>query len=258
MGVTVAFVPLLPKAKLAAKAVTADIAKKWPDFDPPAASVPNPGQMSFDYGDDYVLAQLVPAPIPWGDLDIPCRSSILWPDAEKALKPHAGHLIVTTPCGDDPVARAKLVTSVLAGILGSCPQAVGVYWGDAALVVPSKLFQEMAQQILPDGLPLFLWMHARTGRNEDGTTSGFTTGLAGLGHKEFETDNASDDPGTLRERLFNLAEYVLTNGPVIKDGNTVGADANEKIQVKYGESRFGQDGEVMRLDYQPARKKRRL
>jgi hypothetical protein len=123
-------------------------------------------------------------------------------------------------------------------------------------VIPSNLFQDMAKEILPEGLPLYLWIDFRVG-NKDGKTGGFTIGLAGLGHKEFETGNATDDVGTLRERLFNLANYVLENGPVIKDGNTVGADENEKIQVIYSKSMYRQEGTVMRLDYQPAQKKRR-
>jgi Domain of unknown function (DUF4261) len=62
--------------------------------------------------------------------------------------------------------------------------------------------------------------------------------------------------GDLRDRFLSLAGYLIENGPVIEDGNTVGADANEKIQVIYSASQFGHDGQVMRLDYQPVKQKR--
>ncbi len=257
MGISVAMVLLLPKAKVNTKAVVADIAAKWPDFPDAVPVKAEPGQLMFEMGGLTVIGQLVPAPIPWGDLEGPCRTSWMWPNAEEQLRAHAGHLIVTVMGDDDPVVRAKFLTIGIAGILGSCPEALGVYWGDATLVIPSALFQDMAKEILPGGLPLFLWIDFRAGKNEDGTTGGFTSGLAALGHMEFETDNATDDVGTLRERLFNLANYVLEKGPVIKDGNTVGADANEKIRVVYSKSMYGHEGRVMRLDYQPARKRRR-
>jgi Domain of unknown function (DUF4261) len=62
-------------------------------------------------------------------------------------------------------------------------------------------------------------------------------------------------PGELRERFHGLANYVLENGPVIRDGDTIGEDANEKIQVVYADSAFGHEGKVMRLVYTPQQKK---
>jgi hypothetical protein len=254
--ISLAFVPLAAKARIYAKDVAADIARKWPDFPDVKPEEGNPGQLSFETGGLSVIAQYVPRPIPWGDLEEPCQTSMLWEDAEEELRDHAGHMIVTTFGDAEPLDRMKFLTVVLAGMLGACDKALGVYWGGARLVVPSKLFQDMAKDILPDGLPLFIWIGFRAGKNDDGTTSGFTTGLRDLGHREFETDNATDSVGTLRERLFNLSCYVLENGPVIKDGNTVGADESEKIRVVYSESLFGNEGEVMRLDYQTGRKKK--
>ena len=66
---------------------------------------------------------------------------------------------------------------------------------------------------------------------------------------EFETENSPEQPGDLRERLYGLCNYVLENGPVINDGDTIGQDANERIRVVYAESAFGRDGKVMRLEY---------
>lgn len=255
-NISLAFVPLAQRTRIYAKDVAADIAKKWPEFPHIQAEEGNPGQLMFDAGDLSVIAQYVPRPIPWGDLEEPVQTAMLWKNAEEELREHTGHLIVTTFGDAEPLDRMKFLTVVLAGMLGASDKALGVYWGGARLIVPSKLFQDMATQMLPDALPLFIWIGFRAGENDDGTTSGFTTGLRDLGHKEFETDNATDSIGDLRERLFNLATYVLENGPVIKDGNTVGADADEKIQVIYSKSMFGNEGKVLRLDYQSPRKKK--
>ena len=48
---------------------------------------------------------------------------------------------------------------------------------------------------------------------------------------------------------------MVENGPVIKDGDTVGEDANERIKVVYAKSAFGHEGRVMRLEYGPAGRK---
>ena len=55
---------------------------------------------------------------------------------------------------------------------------------------------------------------------------------------------------------FGLALYLIENGLVIKDGHTVGEDENERIKVSYTDSAFGNEGEVMRLDYEAVAKKK--
>jgi hypothetical protein len=100
------------------------------------------------------------------------------------------------------------------------------------------------------------WVDFRVGRNAAGKTSGFTTGMESLGHMEFETEDSPEPPHELRDRFFALANYVLDNGPVIRDGDTIGEDANERIRVVYADSAFGHEGKVMRLQYTPVEQKK--
>lgn len=67
---------------------------------------------------------------------------------------------------------------------------------------------------------------------------------------ELETLNSPEPLGELRERFFGLAGYLIENGPVIKDGNTIGEDGNERIKIVYTDSAFGHDSQVMRLEYE--------
>lgn len=69
---------------------------------------------------------------------------------------------------------------------------------------------------------------------------------------DFETQNAPESPAHLAERLVALAGYVVTGKGVIRDGDTVGKDAREKIRVSYAKSAFGNEHEVMRLSFEPA------
>ena len=66
---------------------------------------------------------------------------------------------------------------------------------------------------------------------------------------ELEAQNSPEPPGKLRERFFNTACYLLENGPVIRDGDTVGDSAEDKIKVVYADSAFGNPKKVMRLEY---------
>ena len=199
-----------------------------------------------------VIVGMVQAPIPWSELEGPCETSVLWPEAEKALKAHKEHALVTVSAETDPVELSKLLTQVTAAVMASSPEALGVYWGNATLVVSKDLFIDFACEFLPDQLPLHIWIDVRVGKDGDTTSAGFTHGMAAFGHMELETRNAPEPPGELRNRLINLAHYMLENGPVISDRDTVGESEHEKIRVVFASSSFGHKGKVMRLDYEQA------
>lgn len=256
MAISVAFIPLNPHAKLSSRAIRADFAARWPDLPEPEPAQAEKDQVAFCVGDSDVIIALMPAPIPWSDLEGPCRTSWLWKDAESALRQHSGHLIVTVLSEEGPVEQSGLLTRVCASVLATCKEAPGVFWSNAALLVPSGLFQDFATRVLPHGPPLYIWVDFRVGSSGKGKSSGFTTGMAALGHMEFETEHSPEPPGELRERFFGLANYVLENGPVIKDGDTIGQDANERIRVVYAKSAFGHKGKVMRLEYGSGKSRR--
>ncbi|WP_254507475.1 DUF4261 domain-containing protein [Anatilimnocola floriformis] len=256
MSLSLAFIPLLPKAQLSSSAIRADLVANWPQLPKPEPVKGETDQISFRIGSSDVIIAFMRAPIPWTDLDGPCQTAFLWPDAEPVLRSHVGHLIITLLSKEGPVAQAGLLTQVCAAIVGSCPQAPGVFWSNATQLIRGDIFRDFAVKFLPDAPPLYLWVDFRVGPSGNGKSSGFTTGLTALGHMEFETESSSESPGELKERLFGLANYVVENGPVIRNGDTIGEDANERIRVVYAKSAFGHEGQVMRLEYDAPPKKK--
>jgi Domain of unknown function (DUF4261) len=252
VNLSIAFIPLNPGARLSSAAIVADFTQQWPKLPKPDPEPALNDQIAFRVGDCDVIIAPMPAPIPASDLEGPSRTSRLWPDAESALRGHDRHLIVTVTSPEGPIERSRLLTQVCASILATCAEAPGVFWTNAALLVPSKIFRDFATKVLPGMAPIYIWIDFRVGRSANGKTSGFTTGLAELGHMEFETESSPEPPAEFLERLFGLANYVLEHGPVIEDGHTIGEDENERIRVVYAPSAFGHDKQVMRLEYEPA------
>ena len=78
-------------------------------------------------------------------------------------------------------------------------------------------------------------------------SGGTTRGLSALGHMEFECPKSTETPAELAGRLEGLVHHVLENGPVIRDGDTVGGSASEKIRATFARSALGNDGFVIRL-----------
>jgi hypothetical protein len=249
MGLSMAMIALAPKPQLSGTAIQRHLAATWPALPRASDLQKKDNTLSFDVGNQMVIMGLMPAPIPWSDLEGPCATSWLWPDAASVLKGHKNHLVVTVSSESGAVERAAMLSMVTAAILKTCPQAIGVFWGLSSLVISPPVFCEFAEQMLPDGLPLYIWVDFRLVKNEQGRVAGFTQGMEQLGHTEFEALDSPETPEGLRERLFGLAAYVLTNGPVIKDGDTIGEDANEKIRVIHSDSAYGNKNKVMRLDY---------
>ncbi len=250
MALTISMVALEDDPQLSLTDIQQDMATKWPDLTPASEPEEKDGTLSFRVGAADVVIAKMPAPIP--DLEGPCATSILWPNAADDLEDHKSHVIVTVMGELNPVELSTLLTQATASLMAVTPSALGVFWCNAALLVPKDIFIDFAVKVLPHGPPLVVWVDFRAGQDEDQSCSGFTQGMKALGLMEFESKNAGESPGELRERFLGLAGYLVENGPVINDGDTVGQDANERIRVVYSDSEFGHEGQVMRLVYEAA------
>jgi hypothetical protein len=246
-----AMIALGKDARLDVDAIRKYLAETWSDL-PLVGFARAEGDddvtLSFRVGEDDVILGRMPAPIPWSDLEGPCATSSIWPEAAEVLRGHAEHLIVTVMSEAGPIERAQLLTQVCAAICATCQEAVGALWADSTVVVSSKLLIELAK-MLPGKPSIPIWVDVRIGTNPDGTTYGFTTGLAALLLKDLEVLSSPETPEGLFDRLTGLAEYLIENGPVIKDGHTIGESFSERIKVIYQKGSFGQPFRVMRLHY---------
>lgn len=254
MTVTISMILLAQDKPLPATAIEQEIRRRYPELEV-SLTQDDPTTPSFELGKGQLILGSMPAPIPWTELEGPCATSILWKNAAEDVKAHQAHIIVTVMSDLDPVEKAILLTKCTAAVLAACDDAIGVYWGNATLVVPKTMFTDFAEQVLPHGPPLDIWVDFRVGWKTNTTSAGFTQGMQALGHMEMEVLESPEKPAALRERLQGLASYLLQNGAVISDGHTVGQDANEKIRVVYSDSSFGSTERVMRLQYEAAPKR---
>jgi len=208
------------------------------------------GVFSFEVGDEFLALVLMPAPYPAKDLEGPLATSWLWPPQPpiETVTRHRSHLLITMTGGSaDPVRRRLVLTAVTALAAGQ-PGVMAVYWGDAGLIIYPPLFIDMARIGSPAAPPLYLWVDLHAFRNQDGTTGLATTGLSSLGHMEIEIPRVDMAPGDLREWLLNVMYDLLKNGPVLKDGQTIGMSAEHKLRIRHVPSSFGHPGKVIRLE----------
>jgi hypothetical protein len=249
VGLRIAAVLLDDDVPASVEEITRDVEARWKDL-PYATAAEGDGQtLSFNLGSATVAVGRMPAPYPWSDLEGPCSTSLFWPSATEQLKPLRYHWIVTVTDDARPVELAFLTTRVTASVLATRSSAVGVYWL-GPLVVPRDLWLSLAEAMTPRDPPIEMWVDFRVGWDGRKTSSGFTQGMRALGHMELEIREAPESPAELRERLVAVARYVVTGAGRIRDGDTIGSDARERIRIAYAESLFGHRDEVMRLEFE--------
>lgn len=214
--------------------------------------------LSMEVDGTPVILGLMSAAVPWKQLEPVVESSFLWPEdgeARAALKEHRSHVICTLASDLDPVATSELLTQVTWSVLQADPDAMGVYWDAAEMVIHRPIFCEFVSDVMPSEAPVLIWVKMALGPSpEQQGMAGFTTGMQALGHMELETLNSSDSAGELMDRFTGLACYLLENGPVIADGDAIGGSGAGQVKVQFADSCFGNDGQVMRLLFTDAPK----
>lgn len=246
MAISIAMIALGSPAELSASAIQADLKSTWPDASEVGPANVHEIMISFKIGNSDVVIGRMPEPIPWNDLQGACEGSWQWPDAAEQLKSHTQHLLITISDDNSAIDRAMFLTRVTAAIIATCSDTIGVFWCNANMVIASKLFRQVAVAF-PTPVPI--WIDFIISENPDGTSSGYTMGLAALDLMEFETLNSYDSPGMLRDRLVDFCFYLIANGPIIDDGDTIGFSEVEKVNISHTDSAFGLANKVMRLDF---------
>lgn len=253
MAVTISMVALGNASKISAGGICKAWGARWPKAPQPTGAGKKGSVLSFRVGEHEVFYGLMPAPIPWTDLEGPCATSPFWPNAATTMRTHQRHVIVTATGDADGPALAETLTRATSALVESSDGVVGVFWCNSGLVFPPKGFCQIASKFGPGEPALPIWVNFRVAKNKDENSAGFTQGLSSLGKMEFETQGAPESPEALRDRFLHFAAYVL-DGAAIKDGETIGFDANEKIKVTHAASSFGVPGPVMRLDFSAGNK----
>ncbi len=220
----------------------------WKEL-PRAKEVQQEGDtLSFELDGAVVTLTLVRGPIPWGDLERPARAAWHWPEAVERLRAHQAHVLVAVLAPEqDRIATRLLLTRVVAAVAATT-EAAGVYWGEGPVVNAPDDFVEEAKRTSRERLPLYLWLAFHLTRNPDGTFTLATSGMKAFGFMEMEVVASREKAATLVDRAFNFTHYLLDHGPVLKDGDTIGLSADERLRIRHVPSVVDPSREVYRVE----------
>ena len=183
-----------------------------------------------------VVVMLIDAPMPlFGPADDLAQRTA-WGGWRMDAKHWRSHAIVSafgTPTSlDQARIWAKDILQVSA-ILAAHTGASGVQWSGSQLFFPAN---EFTRRCSKDTLPADILFRTCWYRPEGNSMGAITKGLALFALPEIDLSPSSLDAVTVYQRLLNLAAYLLASGLILKEGDSVGADAiaESRIQHVYG------------------------
>jgi hypothetical protein len=221
------------------------IARQFPTI--PAAVTPLPGAPSAMGQRGFALSvagvalvvMFVDAPLPESSYSNALRLNRIWPkDAANAMRAHRAHVVVGMVREINrktALAEASAVT-LLAAALSELLPAAAMIWTTAVSITSPASLRAHAQR-LANAVPLDIWLQLEWldgPPTPDGkrTLAVLTQGLRPFVGRELEFAPWPLDPPTIALRVLGTGEYLIINGPVIKDGDTLGVSESEAIRVR--------------------------
>lgn len=187
-------------------------------------------------GDKLFAVMSMPAPIPQ-EPELWARAARTWPESEAVAKRHQGHMIVSLiGKSERPLIAARLTTAAIGALIEAVPECCGVVWA-GRVARPADVWIEASRWSLapyPD-YPFRLWVDILPFRS--GAKVGvITMGLSAFVDREIEFVSSKLALPALFDKVAGLSVYLIEHGKVVKDGDTIGASASERIAVRYKNS----------------------
>lgn len=186
---------------------------------------------SFSIEGESVILALMPVPIPSTEFENMYSYSYLWPDAEKEIKEHTQHAVVSILASESPaVKRYSILSKVNASILRTCATAIGVYQGASTLLIAKDIYEDFADLLLESVLPIQLWVYLGI-LHKGEKTDLYTYGMKEFGKSEMEIIDANVESDEGYDFLLGVLSYILELDVTLNDGETIGFSEEQKIKI---------------------------
>lgn len=202
--------------------------------------------MLFRVAGGTAMVGLLDRPLPAGEIDDLCRTAWYWPEACAETGKHRAHLIVSLLGTQlDGLDQSLLLTDLVAATMEGNDNAIASYWRSS--LRPRDMFVRASAGASRAEPPVWLWVDFRLSREEDKSVSMSTDGLNAYGLREIEAKGVKQPVREVLNLVLGTATYLVSKGPVIKDGDTIGASPDLGIVVRHDKSYWREGAEVYRV-----------
>lgn len=177
--------------------------------------------------------------VPFSELKASSARAWHWVEAGLAVSKSARQILVAVLPEEgelEPLDIALLLTALTVGVLKNT-FANAVYWNSGGMLHEPDAFIERSVGMNRQAIPVELWIEFRLFLNSDLSVSAGSWGLKAFGLSELEVSRSRRDAQWLLRWLFNLAHYMLENGPPDTEmEHTFGRSNQESFTLSYSRS----------------------
>ncbi len=202
--------------------------------------------LAFEVNGMMATVGLMEAKVPGGEAEYWANSNFMTREASiAAAKAHQAHLLVAVlGRGHAPLEAGELFVKVACACL-KAPNVLGIY--DCGTVWMPEHFMESAMVMKEGEPPLGDLVFVGLYRDEKGVSS-WTNGMRSFGREELEIIHSSRQPSEVYDLMWNVSAYLIRHGAVLRDGETLGFTADQKLPLKLSEGVYV-EGQSMKIGF---------
>ena len=195
----------------------------------------------------HAVVGLIEAPVPNGEAEYWAQGNYMWKEGVGIVGTHKAQLIVCILSDtDDILAKGKLYVKLAASALKQ-DNALAFY--NEGAVFPPDMYQAFCEPMKNGALPLLnlVWFGIFGNDREIGV---YTYGMRRMGKEEMEVyvPKETADLNKIRSFLLDIVDYVLSGNVTLKDGETIGFSAEQKLPITLSKG-IAVDGESLKIAY---------
>ncbi|QOT12438.1 DUF4261 domain-containing protein [Paenibacillus sp. JNUCC32] len=204
------------------------------------------GMLVFEAEGCMIAVSFINAPVPDGEAEHYAQGNYLWPEAAEVTQTHVAQLILAVlKRSASPLDSGKVYAKLAASCL-KLPNAVGLY--SSGTVFQPEFYIDMAETMKTEDLfPLLNLVYFGLVGTETGI-NGYTYGLRAFGKDEIEVLDSQATPAELREFLMDIALYIVEQDVTLRDGETIGFSAEQKLPITRSEGVYLPD-DTLKIKY---------
>ena len=195
-----------------------------------------------------IAINLVKTPVPNDEAVKNAKNNFTWPEAVEIAENHKAHLIVAVlKRNQKPIDAATLYVKLCASCLNQ-PNATGLF--SSGTVYNPDMYKDLAKSYIENGdLPILNLIYLGLYSNDQGkTTSAYTYGMRIFGKYDIEIIDSKHNSEELFNFLHNILDYILINNAELKDGETIGFSAEQKLPIILSQSDI-LSGETIKIGF---------
>lgn len=195
-----------------------------------------------------VAISLMGAPVPNGEAVVNARTNYTWKDAVSVAESHQAHILAAVLPRDSEVLDAGLLSVKLLSSIARDAQVTGI--NTLGSVLHPGAYREIAELALGrEAYPVMNLVFVGLYSNDGGTTAcGYTFGLESFGKEDMEVIDSDHSREEIYYFLYDIADYVITGGVELRDGETIGFSAEQKLQITRSDGK-ALPGRTLKIDF---------